>query len=115
MTFLDWASTSPVIRFTASKYDGPHCNPNAAYAYNERKMLMDCEERIKAAIGVKSGHVLYFRCATEAVRWLWSKSLERDPLSWWRQSLYEHDACVLSTSCAPNFVGSQVDFYTHQC
>ena len=114
MTFLDWASTSPEIRFAASKYDGPYCNPNAAYAYKERKMLMDCEERIKTAVGVKSGHVLYFRCATEAVRWLWSKSLERDPFSWWRQSLYEHDACVLSTTCAPNFVGSQVDFYTHQ-
>lgn len=114
MAFLDWASTSPVIRFSARKYDSLYYNPNAAYAFEERKILMECEERIKAAIGVKGGHVLYFRCATEAIEWLWRKSIERDPLTWWRQGLYEHDACVLSTSCAPNFVGGQVDFYVHQ-
>ena len=67
MVFLDYASTCPIVKFSSKLYDGFHCNPNAAYAYEERKALMDCEERIKAAIGVKSGHVLYFRCATEAI------------------------------------------------
>ena len=114
MTFLDWASTSPVIRFTASKYDGSYYNPNAAYAYAEREVLMDCEERIKAAIGVKGGHVLYFRCATEAIRWLWTISFRHDPSVWWRQSPYEHDACVVEQSCASNSVGRHVDFYIHQ-
>ena len=114
MAFLDWASTSPEIRFTASKYDGPHCNPNAAYAYAERKMLMDCEERIKAAIGVKGGHVLYFRCATEAIRWLWTISFRHDPSVWWRQGPYEHDACMVDQSCASNSVDRHVDFYIHQ-
>ena len=70
MVFLDYASTCPIVKFSSKQHDGFHCNPNAAYAYEERKVLMDCEERIKAAIGVKSGHVLYFRCATEAIDWL---------------------------------------------
>lgn len=113
MAFLDWASTSPVIRFTANQQRWFH-NPNAAYAEFERAYLMRCETRIKEAIGVEGGHVLYFRCATEAIKWLWRKSLERDPFSWWRQGLYEHDACVLSTNCAPEYVGPQVEFYIHQ-
>lgn len=111
MVFLDWASTSPMIRFTAGQY-GNHCiNPNAAYAYEERKTLMDCEGRIKAAIGVEGGHVLYFRCATEAIDWLFG---ETD--SWndaWGHSPYEHDACLFG-------IGRHSDklvdfsFYVHQ-
>lgn len=112
--FLDWASTSPVIRFTASKYDGPHCNPNAAYAYKERKVLMDCEERIKTAVGVKGGHVLYFRCATEAIRWLYDASRDRADYIWWRYSQYEHDACQLGYEEEVNNVSSAIDFYIHQ-
>ena len=64
--YLDWASTSPIVRFptdTSKQWD----NPNAAYAHEERKVLMDCEERIKAAIGANGGHVLYFRYATDAL------------------------------------------------
>ena len=56
--FLDWASTSPIVRFpidTSKQWR----NPNAAYAYEERKVLMDCEDRIKAAIGANDGHVYY--------------------------------------------------------
>ena len=67
MVFLDYASTCPIVKFSSQQYGGFHCNPNAAYAYAERKVLMDCEERIKAAISVKSAHVLYFRCATESI------------------------------------------------
>lgn len=111
MVFLDWASTSPMIRFTAGQY-GNHCiNPNAAYAYAERKMLMECEERIKAAIGVNGGHVLYFRCATEAIEWLHD---ETD--SWndaWGHSPYEHDACLFGIGRRPDkLVG--FSFYIHQ-
>lgn len=111
MVFLDWASTSPMIRFTAGQY-GNHCiNPNAAYAYEERKTLMDCEERIKAAIDVKSGHVLYFRCATEAIDWLFG---EIDKLGGnWRHSPYEHDACLFGIEQRPNKL-EYVNFYIHQ-
>lgn len=107
MVFLDYASTCPIVKFSSKQYDGFHCNPNAAYAYEERKALMDCEERIKAAIGVKSGHVLYFRCATEAIDWLVGDIGGR------AHSPYEHDACTLGVGIAPEKVVA-ADFYINQ-
>lgn len=107
MVFLDYASTCPIVKFSSKQYDGFHCNPNAAYAYTERKTLMDCEERIKAAIGVKGGHVLYFRCATEAIDWLVGDIGGR------AHSPYEHDACTLGVGIAPEKVVA-ADFYIHQ-
>ena len=111
MVFLDYASTCPIVKFSSKQYGGFHCNPNAAYAYTERKVLMDCEERIKAAIGVKSGHVLYFRCATEAIDWLYHATD-----SWndaWGHSPYEHDACLFGIGRRPDkLVG--FSFYIHQ-
>lgn len=107
MVFLDWASTCPIVKFSSQQYGGFHCNPNAAYAYTERKALMDCEERIKAAIGVKSGHVLYFRCATEAIDWLVGDIGGR------AHSPYEHDACTLGVGIAPEKVVA-ADFYINQ-
>ena len=107
MVFLDYASTCPTVKFSSKQYDGFHCNPNAAYAYAERKALMDCEERIKAAIGVKGGHVLYFRCATEAIDWLVGDIGGR------AHSPYEHDACTLGVEIAPEKLVA-ADFYIHQ-
>ena len=107
MVFLDYASTCPIVKFSSKQYKGFHCNPNAAYAFEERKTLMDCEERIKAAIGVKGGHVLYFRCATEAIEWLVGDIGGR------AHSPYEHDACTLGVGIAPEKVVA-ADFYIHQ-
>lgn len=108
--FLDWASTSPTVRFpidTSKQWR----NPNAAYAYEERKVLIDCEERIKAAIGAKGGHVLYFRCATDALEWLHRLSLVEG--AWWAHSPYEHDAAVYGSMAMPDQLDA-VDFYCHQ-
>lgn len=111
MVFLDYASTCPIIRFTAGQYGNYCINPNAAYAYAERKTLMECEERIKAAVGVKNGHVLYFRCATEAIDWLFGE------IDKWggncRHSPYEHDACLFGIEKRPNKL-EYVNFYIHQ-
>ena len=110
MVFLDNASTSPTVRFpidTSKQWR----NPNAAYAYEERKVLMDCEERIKAAIGAKGGHVLYFRCATDALEWLHSEGNKCTMA--WAHSTYEHDAAVFGIESKPDeLVGA--DFYCHQ-
>lgn len=114
MVFLDYASTCPIVKFSSKQHDGFHCNPNAAYAYTERKALMDCEERIKAAIGVKGGHVLYFRCATEAIDWLYHATIKRAGYIWWRRSLYEHDACQFVCEAKANLVTDAIDFYIHQ-
>nr|DAO37069.1 MAG TPA: cysteine sulfinate desulfinase/cysteine desulfurase [Caudoviricetes sp.] len=114
MVFLDYASTCPIVKFSSQQYDGFYCNPNAAYAYAERKMLMECEERIKAAIGVKSGHVLYFRCATEAIDWLYRATIEQADYIWWRRSPYEHDACQFGYEAKVNHISDAIDFYIHQ-
>ena len=111
MVFLDYASTCPIVKFSSKQHDGFHCNPNAAYAYTERKALMDCEERIKAAIGVKGGHVLYFRCATEAIDLLLHETDNWNDT--WGHSPYEHDACTLGVGIAPEKVVAS-DFYIHQ-
>ena len=111
MVFLDYASTCPIVKFSSKLYDGFHCNPNAAYAYEERKALMDCEGRIKAAIGVKGGHVLYFRCATEAIDWLFGEADKRGGN--WRHSPYEHDACLFGIERHPDKL-EYANFYIHQ-
>ena len=110
--FLDWAATSPIVRFpvdTSKQWR----NPNAAYAYEERKVLIDCEERIKAAIGANNGHVLYFRCATDALEWLSVATIAKNPGRWFAHSPYEHDAAVFGIESKPDeLVGA--DFYCHQ-
>ena len=111
MVFLDYASTCPIVKFSSKQHDGFHCNPNAAYAYTERKVLMDCEERIKAAIGVKSGHVLYFRCATEAIELLLHETDNWNDT--WGHSPYEHDACLFGVRRLPDKLMG-LDFYIHQ-
>ena len=110
--FLDWASTSPIVRFpidTSKQWR----NPNATYAYKERKVLMDCEERFKAAIGANNGHVLYFRCATDALEWLHSQTVDVYGLTWWAHSPYEHDAAVYGRESKPDELDG-IDFYCHQ-
>lgn len=114
MVFLDYASTCPIVKFSSQQYDGFYCNPNAAYAYEERKMLMNCEERIKTAIGVKGGHVLYFRCATEAIDWLYRATIEQADYIWWRRSPYEHDACQFGYEAKVNHISDAIDFYIYQ-
>ena len=112
--FLDWAATNPYVKFpidTTKQWR----NPNAAYAHEERKVLMDCEERIKAAIGAKSGHVLYFRCATDALEWLYERSQDVCSITWWASSPYEHDAAAIGSKAKYNELdGCIIDFYCHQ-
>lgn len=112
MIYLDYAATNPFTKYPCSKY-GQFLNPNANYAYKERKMLMDCDERIKAAIGAKDGHVLYFRCATDALEWLSVATIAKNPGRWFAHSPYEHDAAIYGSMAKPDELDG-VDFYCHQ-
>ena len=58
MVFLDWASTSPVVKYPCSNY-GQFMNVNANYAYKEKKLLKECEDKVKKAIGAKCGKVIF--------------------------------------------------------
>lgn len=73
MVYLDHASTTPVHYFakdycTSGNPNSPHAlGLQANQALNEaRKRIMDC-------LGVKSGKMLFCRCASEAVEWLSDK------------------------------------------
>lgn len=111
--YLDYAATNPYVKFpidTSKQW----CNPNAAYAYKERKVLMDCEGRIKKSIGADGGHILYFRCATDALEWLNSQTVHVDGSTWWAHSPYEHDAAVYGHTATPDELDDATDFYCHQ-
>lgn len=64
MVFLDYASTSPVVKYPQRLYrdvlgEGYFFNPNANYAYKEKKLLAEAENRVKKAIGAKGGKVIF--------------------------------------------------------
>lgn len=58
MIYLDYAATNPFTKYPCSKY-GAFLNPNANYAYKEQKLLDECANRVKSAIGAKSGKVVF--------------------------------------------------------
>lgn len=64
MVFLDYASTCPVVKYPQRLYqdvlgEGYFFNPNANYAYKEKKLLAEAEDRVKKAIGAKGGKVVF--------------------------------------------------------
>lgn len=56
--YLDYAATCPVVKYPSSAY-GPFMNINANYAYKEKKLLKQAENRAKKAIGAKGGKVVF--------------------------------------------------------
>ena len=58
MVYLDYAATYPVVKYLSSAY-GPFLNPNANYAYKEKRLLSEAENRVKKAIGAKGGKVVF--------------------------------------------------------
>lgn len=64
MVYLDYAATCPVVKYPQQLYrnvlgEGYFLNPNANYAYKEKRLLSEAENRIKKAIGAKSGKVVF--------------------------------------------------------
>lgn len=62
--FLDYASTCPVVKYPQQQYrdvlgKGYFLNPNANYAYREKRLLEQAENRVKKAIGAKGGKVIF--------------------------------------------------------
>lgn len=58
MIYLDYAATCPKVKYPCSNY-GSFFNVNANYAYKEKKLLKECENRVKTAIGAKDGEVTF--------------------------------------------------------
>ena len=58
MVYADYAATHPYVKYPSSAY-GPFFNPNANYAYKEKRLLTEAENRVKKAIGAKGGKVVF--------------------------------------------------------
>ena len=58
MVYADYAATCPYVKYPSSAY-GPFFNPNANYAYKEKRLLSEAEDRVKKAIGAKGGKVVF--------------------------------------------------------
>ena len=93
MIYLDYAATNPFTKYPCSKY-GHFLNPNANYAYKEQKLLDDCANRVKAAIGAKSGKVVFGGTSSQLIENLmnWEINGKRRYTEYVIGSKYEHDS-----------------------
>ena len=93
MIYLDYAATSPFTKYPCSKY-GQFLNPNANYAYKEQKLLDACANRVKAAIGAKSGKVVFGGTSSQLIENLMNHEIygKRRFTEYVIGSKYEHDS-----------------------
>lgn len=92
MIYLDYAATNPFTKHLCGKY-GQFLNPNANYAYKEHKLLDDCANRIKAAIGAKSGKVVFGGTSSQLIENLMNRAKRNTVIC----SKYEHDSFLRYT------------------
>lgn len=71
MVYADYAATHPYVKYPSSAY-GPFLNPNANYAYKEKRLLAEAENRVKNAIGAKGGKVIFGGTSSQLVENLMS-------------------------------------------
>lgn len=91
MVYLDYAATCPVVKYPSSAY-GPFLNPNANYAYKEKRLLAEAEDRVKKAIGAKSGKVVFGGTSSQLIENLFTHIAEETNEYITLGSSYEHDA-----------------------
>lgn len=91
MIYLEYAATNPFIKYPCSKY-GTFLNPNANYAYKEKRLLSEAENRVKKAIGAKSGKVVFGGTSSQLIENLMSAIDEKTNEYHVVCSVYEHDS-----------------------
>lgn len=91
MIYLEYAATNPFTKYPCSKY-GQFLNPNANYAYKEQKLLDDCANRVKAAIGAKSGKVVFGGTSSQLIENLFTHIYDETNEYLTICSTYEHDS-----------------------
>ena len=113
MIYLDYAATNPFTKYPCSQY-GQFLNPNANYAYKEQKLLTDCANRVKAAIGAKSGKVVFGGTSSQLIENLMNASKRNTVIC----SKYEHDSfwryrfdSVDEIDDIPNFIDNMPESY----
>lgn len=88
MIYLDYAATNPFTKHPCSKY-GTFLNPNANYAYKEQKLLDECANRVKTAIGAKGGKVVFGGTSSQLIENLLGQLGDDTMII---GSVYEHDS-----------------------
>ena len=115
--YLDHAASTPP-RFFASDYFNYWANPNSPHllGIQAHQALEQAEERIKVALGVRGGKVLFCRCASEAVEMLGHQFAEYRKFC----STVEHDSvydqCLYhyKTNYIDDKTIREEDIYLHQ-
>lgn len=110
MIFLDNCSTTKP-KFFRSNYNDFWMNSNTPYAKTEGEALAYAEAKIKGLLHVTGGHVLYFRCATEAVEWLANKFCVDEVWC----SPYEHDSVYNVSEVLNNKSKYNIQEYSLYC
>lgn len=91
MVYADYAATCPVVKYPSSAY-GPFLNPNANYAYKEKRLLSEAEDRVKKAIGAKGGKVVFGGTSSQLIENLFTRIYDETNEYLTICSIYEHDA-----------------------
>lgn len=99
MVYLDHASTSYPTKYFAKDYYIPG-NPNSQHSagLQANQALNEVRQRIMDCLGVRSGKVLFCRCATEAVEWLCKQFHQYGDNLHTYASPYDHDS-VTNNCC----------------
>ena len=97
MTYLDYASTCPVVKYPQQLYrdvlgKGYFFNPNANYAYKEKHLLSEAEDRVKRAIGAKGGKVVFGGTSSQLIENLMTVIDEQTNYRHVICSAFEHDS-----------------------
>lgn len=94
MVYLDYAASCPVVKYPQQLYrdvlgKGYFLNPNANYAYKEKRLLSEAEDRVKKAIGAKGGKVVFGGTSSQLIENLFGQFGEDTMII---SSVYEHDS-----------------------
>lgn len=91
MVYLDYSATYPYVKYPSSAY-GLFLNPNANYAYKEKRLLSEAENRVKKAIGAKGGKIVFGGTSSQLIENLFTHIAEETNEYITLGSSYEHDA-----------------------
>lgn len=96
MVYLDYAATCPVVKYPQQLYrdvlgEGYFFNPNANYAYKEKRLLSEAEDRVKKAIGATGGKVVFGGTSSQLIENLFTHIAEETNEYITLGSSYEHD------------------------
>lgn len=104
MVYLDYAATCPVVKYPQQLYrnalgEGYFFNPNTNYAYKEKHLLSEAENRVKKAIGAKGGKVVFGGTSSQLIENLMTAVNDANDIFHWEDNQYmtlgsyvEHDS-----------------------